>query len=492
MSLPVFFVLQFDLHSWFSCGTMAVRSRCATRLGTCLHMHKVTATTRTQTYFSLIFDLIFVSFMPRIPTIPGAVISPRSEQDRWLKSHVARLCQLDHERFPGSQPISFASEHLKKLEDRDYWVCEKSDGIRVLFFLQTDLTSGTQAVYLIDRHNDYYEVPGFWFPHHERRKEPLRDTIVDGELVIDVDPRTKKETLRFLAFDCLVVDAQNVMSRTLDKRYGRLTEWFFKPFSMMMQQFPHMAASQAFDIKVKKISFSYGVEEVFQVVIPALHHGNDGLIYTCVETPYTPGTDPNILKWKPPSENSIDFKLVLRFPPLKGNPSQPDYHAKPFFALYVYCGDEQGRPKYESYDELFVDDDEWEMMKLSGEQIDDRIVEVHWDPVVSHWRKMRFRDDKPNGNYRTVVENIIQSIADGVEKDALLERSGAIRNAWKARARPQQPSQRGPDTAARAASNGPSSLGHAPPPNVLLRYGPLATSRWSRVSGPSMFAGMHR
>jgi hypothetical protein len=30
-----------------------------------------------------------------------------------------------------------------------YWVCEKSDGIRVLFFLQTDLTSGTQAVYLV-------------------------------------------------------------------------------------------------------------------------------------------------------------------------------------------------------------------------------------------------------------------------------------------------------------------------------------------------------
>lgn len=58
-------------------------------------------------------------------------------------------------------------------------------------------------------------------------------------------------------------------------------------------------------------------------------------------------------------------------------------------------------------------------MKSSGEQIDDRIVEVHWDPVTSHWRKMRFRDDKPNGNYRTVVESIIQSIADGVEKDVV-------------------------------------------------------------------------
>lgn len=26
--------------------------------------------------------------------------------------------------------------------------------------------------------------------------------------------------MRFLAFDCLVIDDQNVMSRSLDKRYG--------------------------------------------------------------------------------------------------------------------------------------------------------------------------------------------------------------------------------------------------------------------------------
>lgn len=58
-------------------------------------------------------------------------------------------------------------------------------------------------------------------------------------------------------------------------------------------------------------------------------------------------------------------------------------------------------------------------MKSTGEQIDDRIVEVHWDITKSHWRMMRFRDDKPNGNFKAVVENIIQSIGDGVEKDAV-------------------------------------------------------------------------
>jgi hypothetical protein len=40
-------------------------------------------------------------------------------------------------------------------------------------------------------------------------------------------------------------------------------------------------------------------------------------------------------------------------------------------------------------------------LKKSGEQIDDHIVEVHWDPALSRWRMMQFRDDKPNGNHIT-------------------------------------------------------------------------------------------
>ena len=34
---------------------------------------------------------------------------------------------------------------------------------------------------------------------------------------------------------------------------------------------------------------------------------------------------------------------------------------------------------------------------------------------------MRFRDDKPDGNFKTVVENIVQSVAEGVEKDVVRE-----------------------------------------------------------------------
>jgi mRNA guanylyltransferase len=56
-------------------------------------------------------------------------------------------------------------------------------------------------------------------------------------------------------------------------------------------------------------------------------------------------------------------------------------------------------------------------MKATGQQYDDRIVEVSWDKEKESWRFLRFRDDKPDGNHFSVVQNIIESIIDGVEVD---------------------------------------------------------------------------
>jgi len=443
--------------------------------------------------------------MNPIPVIPGNPILRNSEQEHWLRGQLGTLCGLNHDRFPGSQPVSFSSKDLERLEHEDYWVCEKSDGIRVLLFVLTNLETSAQFVYIVDRHNIYREITGLFFPHHETPEFPLRSTVVDAELVVDVDPRTKRETLRLLCFDCLVADNLNVMSKTLDKRYWRLKEVFFKPYARMLRDHPRMREKQPFDIQVKEVNFSYSIDKVFSD-ITNLQHGNDGLIYTSVSTPYIPGTDKKLLKWKPPSENSIDFKLVLRFPPLPESPNQPDLQAKPVFALHVWCGGEGAKATYEPWDTMHVSDDEWERFKADGEQVDDRIVEVCWDLVGEHWRMMRFRDDKPQGNHRSVVDNVIQSIADGVEKDALLTRSATIKNAWKAR-HGQPIQQQPPPLPPSHNSNGPplppppSFPTSNPPPRAVprdglsplpLRYGPLAPSPWSKVSGPAVIAGVSR
>jgi hypothetical protein len=66
-----------------------------------------------------------------------------------------------------------------------------------------------------------------------------------------------------------------------------------------------------FRIKVKEINFSYHAEKVFNLDIPNLQHGNDGLIYTCVNTPYQPGTDTNMCVY---SNSSFPPVLADEFP----------------------------------------------------------------------------------------------------------------------------------------------------------------------------------
>lgn len=205
-------------------------------------------------------------------------------------------------------------------------------------------------------------------------------------------------------------------------------------------------------VLVKTQDVPYHISTVMRERIPGLMHGNDGLIFTSAESVYTPGTDPKMsveapsrpslavdmtadelafarvacrsIKWKPPSENSIDFRLQLKFPALATDPAQPDFCAKPLFLLLM----NHGRDGSHYYDVMDVPDAQWDEWKRSGEQYDDRVVEVTWDKADERWVFMRFRDDKFEGNYKTVVESIIRSIKDGVEVEGVSRRIVA---AWQ-------------------------------------------------------------
>lgn len=82
------------------------------------------------------------------------------------------------------------------------------------------------------------------------------------------------------------------------------------------------------------------------------------------------------MKWKPPSENSVDFKLVLRFPASANRPEKPDLYAKPIFELHVWNGDRGGTSQYELYDVMQVEDNEWERSTLRAILTYARIPEI--------------------------------------------------------------------------------------------------------------------
>ncbi|KAJ7940467.1 mRNA capping enzyme [Mycena leptocephala] len=152
--------------------------------------------------------------------------------------------------------------------------------------VHTDLNSRSQTVYLIDRKNDYYELEGLFFPHHENPQLPLQNTIVDGELVFDVDPRT---TMKLCGFWLSIVSSSMVKNNVaaVGQALREAERLFLQTICKNEERSRSRNEDHPFDIRVKEIRFSYHAEQVFADMVN-LQHGSDGLIYTCVNAPYTP------------------------------------------------------------------------------------------------------------------------------------------------------------------------------------------------------------
>ncbi|KAG0056960.1 Dcp1p-Dcp2p decapping enzyme complex alpha subunit [Gryganskiella cystojenkinii] len=322
----------------------------------------------------------------------------------------------------GAQPVSFSRGSINELQSENYFMSEKSDGVRVLLYCVMH-QNGQQQVFLVDRRNKFFYVPQLRFVNPD--KSLHHNTIVDGELVTDTEP-DGQQVVRFLVFDMLASNGQNLMPKPLTSRLGRIQSDFVGPYREMLKLAPpHFVQSQPFKVSLKEVVLSYGLDKMFNDVIPRLKHGSDGLIFTSSVAPYVPSTNSKMLKWKPPGENTVDFKLSLQF---QAN-SQ-----KPRFMLSEW----QGGQNYTPFGEMVVDDGLWEHWRSTSTVLDQRVVEVNYSPEVNGWRFFRFRDDKEHGNHSTVVRKVVESIRDGVEKNELLSVAGAIREAWKERESIQQ------------------------------------------------------
>ncbi|KAF7724664.1 Dcp1p-Dcp2p decapping enzyme complex alpha subunit [Apophysomyces ossiformis] len=352
-----------------------------------------------------------------VPNIPGMPV----RDDTFLREKVAELLQMKKYRFPGAQPVSFGTAQLDELEEEDYFVAEKSDGVRCLALLSVDKNQEPE-VYLFDRKSNFHLVRNMRFPipNDPTFRKCHTDTIIDGELVLDKEPDGRTQ-LRFLLFDCLVIAKKLLVARDLMKRLGYLRNDIIAPHKNMLRKRPQMAETQPFLVEFKEQQFTYHLDTVFNHIIPKLKHGNDGLIFTSVNAAYAMGTSNKMIKWKPANENSVDFKAQLRFPASTTLPGVYDFTAKPEILLLVW----QGGNEYERFSELGITDEEWrEKFSSRPRALDGRIIECNYDPEIqqkyglkSPWRFMRVRDDKPDGNHKSTVDNVILSIRDAVTKD---------------------------------------------------------------------------
>ncbi|KFH71141.1 hypothetical protein MVEG_03987 [Podila verticillata NRRL 6337] len=302
-----------------------------------------------------------------IPTIPGVPVNPRDEN--MLRQRICNAIGLHGgNRFVGAQPVSFTRLTLKELASEDYFVSEKSDGVRVLLYCVLG-EDGKQNVYLVDRKNKFSYVQELVFPA-PGNQGLLHETVVDGELVTDAEA-DGQHLVRYLAFDLLATNGQSIIDKPLGSRLARLQSEFITPYRQMLQHPNVKLAPQPFRVSLKQMELSYGIDKMFFEVIPHLKHGNDGLIFTSAVAPYIPSTNTK-------------------------------------------------------------------MWQSTSTELQNRVVEVNYSPSDNTWRFFRFRDDKEHGNHSSVVQKVVQSIQDGVEREELRQAAPHIRAAWKERARIQQ------------------------------------------------------
>jgi len=309
-----------------------------------------------------------------------------------LQKKIQKMCCFKKNGFPGSQPVSMSKDNLHFLKEKPYKVSWKADGTRYMM-----LIDGRDEVYFFDRDNNVFKVKGLTFLHRKNPNKHIADTLLDGEMVIDVvDGRNFP---RFLVYDIVMFEKAEVGKTDFGTRLICIDKEIVGARHMYITQGLIDKTREPFSIRKKEFWDVSGAHKLLSdKFAETLSHEPDGLVFQPGLDPYLSGRDDHVLKWKPLSMNSVDFKMVVT--------KEEGLGMLPKTLGYLYVG---------SYTQPFA------KMKLTKQlkELNNKIIECKWED--NQWVFMRERTDKsfPNG-YNTAI-GVINSIRDPVTKEILLD-----------------------------------------------------------------------
>ncbi|XP_058516878.1 mRNA-capping enzyme isoform X2 [Ochotona princeps] len=301
-----------------------------------------------------------------------------------------QFCGWEGSGFPGAQPVSMDKQNIKLLEQKPYKVSWKADGTRYMM-----LIDGTNEVFMIDRDNSVFHVSNLEFPFRKDLRIHLSNTLLDGEMIID---RVNGQAVpRYLIYDIIKFNAQPVGDCDFNIRLQCIEREIINPRHEKMKTGLIDKTQEPFGVRNKPFFDIHTSRKLLEGnFAKAVSHEMDGLIFQPIG--YKPGRCDDILKWKPPSLNSVDFRLKITRMGGEG--------LLPQNVGLLYVG---------GYERPFA------QIKVTKElkQYDNKIIECKFEN--NSWVFMRQRTDKSFPNAYNTAMAVCNSISNPVTKEMLFE-----------------------------------------------------------------------
>uniref|UniRef100_A0A3B3TG90 mRNA-capping enzyme n=1 Tax=Paramormyrops kingsleyae TaxID=1676925 RepID=A0A3B3TG90_9TELE len=215
-----------------------------------------------------------------------------------------QFCKWERSGFPGAQPVSMDLKNLHFLEQKAYKVSWKADGTRYMM-----LIDGKEEVYMIDRDNSVFHIANLEFPFRKNPREHLSNTLMDGEMI--VDKVNGQPVPRYLIYDIIKFNDQPVGQCDFNTRLFCIEKEIISPRLEKMKMGQIDKTKEPFSVRNKPFFDIHASRKLLEGRFTAqVSHEVDGLIFQPLEK-YRPGRCDDILKWKPPSHNSVDFRLKI-------------------------------------------------------------------------------------------------------------------------------------------------------------------------------------
>ncbi|KAH7636958.1 mRNA-capping enzyme [Dermatophagoides farinae] len=329
---------------------------------------------------------------PFLEGIDGIVMVFEQDKITTLRETCTDMCKFKLKGFPGCQPVSLTHQNLNFLQE-EYMVSWKADGNRYMMLIMD-----SDQMYFFDRDYSIFQIFNLNFLRRNS-KERLTETLLDGEMVVDVVDGQRFP--RFLIYDIVYCDGQDVSERNFRDRLNIIYKQIIMPRESAKRSGQIDRSKEPFGVRMKDFCELKNTYKFFEPKFQRdLSHEIDGLIFQPVHLPYIAGRCDRVLKWKPPTHNSVDFLLKIV------EETRPGRVEKYLGQLYV-------GGKREPFAYINVTQ---ELRKHNN-----RIIECRFNMQKNGWEFMRERTDKSYPNALSTASNVVYSIQYPITRQYLLD-----------------------------------------------------------------------